>query len=301
MEINPNPARITAPMWKLWTDRPNKAWRLGGIWADFKKGYHNSVINNKKHWPGNYSIRVPLDLVTINNDKARAIDVTMSDAEMRKWTRNMRNSALDPNDHRLDAVREFYGTLDSKTVYGLIKDSETGEWREASADLTHLWHGHMGLLTAFVNMMSRIMPILSVWRGESLAEWNATLNLPEYRDTGETVKYWQTVHNVVRTFVNPPCIELKVDGDYGDISAAAFADFWKKTGGKGDFNGKKITGWLAVRYHRAFVLVVTPKFPNVPTNTVPEAQIKAAVDEWLRTNMPDVFNISGTVKGVISK
>jgi hypothetical protein len=298
MAINPNPARVTTPMWRLWDERPNKAWRLGGIWAGFKKGYHNSVINNKRDWPGNYSIRFPLDLVSINNDKARAIDVTMSDSEMIKWTTNMKNSALNPNDHRLDAVREFYGTLDGKTVYGLIKDSADGVWRRASADLTHLWHGHMGVFTYFVNNWNMIKPILSVWRGETLTEWETSMFLPEYNDVGETVKYWQNIHNVARKTVTPNSPELKVDGDYGDVSAAAFADFWKKTGGQGDFNGRKITGWLGVRYHRAFVLMVSPPVNPV---VVTDAQVKAAVNEWLTKNTPEVFNIEGTIKGVLTK
>lgn len=299
MEINPNPARVTAPMWKLWTDRPNRAWRLGGIWADFKKGYHNSVINNKARWPGNYSIRFPPDLVKINNDKARAIDVTMSDSEMIRWTTNMKNSALDPNDHRLAPVREFYGTLDGKNVYGLIKDSAYGPWRKATADKTHLWHGHMGVFTYFVNDPNMPDGILSVWRGESFLEWKTEdMFLPEYGDTGEEVKYWQNIHNTARKIVTPNSPELKVDGDYGDKSAAAFADFWKKTGGQGDFNGKKITGWLGVRYHRGFILMVSPPVNPV---VVTDAQVKAAVNEWLLKNTPEVFNIEGTIKGVLTK
>lgn len=167
---NPSPSRITASMWRLWTDRPVRAWLLGGIYAH-KSGYHNTRSANQANWPNNYSIRMPLDQQG-PSDKAAAIDYTMSDAEMRRRTGYLRDAAAS-GDPRLAAVREFYGTLNSSTVFGRIKDSRGGAWRASSADSSHLWHIHISFFRAYVNTWAELEPVLSVLAGESLATWQA--------------------------------------------------------------------------------------------------------------------------------
>jgi hypothetical protein len=297
--VNPNPARITDALWRLWTDRPNTSWRLGGIYAD-KRYYHNTVIANKLHWPGNYSIRFPLDLVNKNQDKARAIDVTMSDSEMVKWTRRMKNAAENPKDTRLYAVREFYGTLDNKTVFGMIKDSATGRWRYATADKTHLWHGHMGIFTAFVHDWDKLSPILSVWRGEEFEDW-VDVDLPRSGDIGEHVKYWQYTHNRVRSTVNPPSPSVVVDGDYGKTTQAAFADFWKKRGGKGTFTGSLMTGWLALQYQEALIIKNMPKpGPIVTPPPIPDAEIASFLNKWFDSRFAGrKMKVTGDLSGEV--
>lgn len=302
-ESNPNPDKITDEMWRLWTDRPNPAWKLGGFYA-FKPHYHSTVEQNLKNWPDSYSIKLPLDLVHYNRDKARAMDTTMSDSEMRLWTRRMRDSALDPDDDRLAAVKEFYGTLDSKTVYGLSKNDEDGPWRLSSADSTHLWHGHKSLFTAFVANRLMLAPILSVESGETLEEWrrNSMLrDLPKKGDEGEEVKYWQYIHNAVRNTVTPPSPVLVIDGDYGSATAAAFADFWeKKHSGTTQSDGAKLTGWLATEYQKAFAIVSVPK-PVIPTPPpVSEELLEEIVSNWLATRVPNSFTITGTLNGKAS-
>lgn len=292
--VNPNPARITNEMWRLWTDRPMPA-RLGGFWAD-KKGYHSSVIYNKRHHPGHYSIRLPLDLVNQNQDKNRAIDLTMTEEEMKKWTRRMKNSAENPNDHRLDAVKEFFGTLDGEEVFGLTKNTAGGPWREASADETHLWHGHMGVFTAFVANWTMLSPILSVWAGDTLQEWNAAkMPLPNKGDSGEEVKMWQFIHNTVRKTVEPDSPPLVVDGDYGDATQEAFADFWKKSGGNGTFDGSVLTGWLAFKYQQALAKVSNP-VPEFPS----DVQLKVLVNEWLTSHVKENLTIEARISGKVS-
>lgn len=294
---NPDPDRITDEMWKLWTDRPNKNWKLGGIYAN-KAHYHNSVEANLEHWPNSYSIKLPLDLVPINRDKARAIDLTMSDTEMVKWTARMRNSALDSRDHRLSAVKEFYGTLDGRTVFGLSKDNETGRWRHVTADKTHLWHGHVSIFAIFVANWARLSPLLSVWKGESFENWSARKvsgDLINKGDTGEEVKYWQIVHNRVRGVVNPPSSAITVDGDYGAATASAFADFWRKSGGVGSFDGDKLTGWLALQYHLGLISV------SAPMTVAPNAElIKSFVNKWLEENLAEKLFLAGEVKGKVT-
>lgn len=288
-----NDSKITDPMWRLWEDRPNKAWRLGGI-AVQKKGYHGTVNFNLEKFPDNYSIKLPLDLVGYNRDFARAIDTTKSDAEMRLWTKRMRDSALNPLDHRLAAVKEFYGTLDSVTVYGLTKDTENGPWRRSSADKTHLWHGHKSIFTAFVNNWDKLSPILSVESGQSFSDWSG-MDLPKLGDSGEVVKYWQHVHNTARQAIKPiPPITLEVDGDYGPKTAAAVLDFWKKNNGSGTFKGERISGWLAFRYH-----IALSRATALPAPAVPDDQLKTFVNEWLTARIPNL-KFTGDIEGRIS-
>lgn len=291
---NPNPAIITHPMWRLWTDRPNPEWKLGGIYAN-KRGYHNSVIANQVNWSDNYSIRLPLDLVKENRSKARAIDLTMSRAEMVVWTYRMRSSALDPEDPRLAAVREFYGTLDGVKVYGLIKDDANGPWEPSTSDPSHLYHGHTSIFTVYVNDWQMLAPLLSVWRGENLHDWAKRSMLVSKGDSGEDVKYWQAMHNNARKTVNPPSVNIEVDGDYGDSTAAAFADFVKKQGGQPTYTGDSVTWWLAVRYNKA-VSVAAVEEANSSGAIDPEL-IKSMVEVWLNANIPATLNIEGTLKG----
>jgi hypothetical protein len=301
---SPNPAVITDEMWRLWTDRPNKAWLLSGIYAD-KRGYHNTVNRNKDKWPGNYSIRLALDLKDPHT-KARAIDLTMSESEMIKWTTHMRKSALDPNDDRLAAVREFYGTLDGKTVYGLIKDSEHGDWRRSSADDTHLWHGHTSIFTLYVANWAMLAPIISVWAGESLEEWGASvMPFPKLNDSGEEVTYWQMIYNTARVAFAPDLPALEVDGHYGPSTAAALKNFYVKLGGTGDYKGQIISGWMAAKLMQLYSIEIAREAipaPIVsPTNPIDPEELKALVDDWLQTNLlkgPVTINaqIDGEIK-----
>jgi hypothetical protein len=300
--INTDPEHITEPMWMLWTNCPLPA-RLAGIYAN-KKGYHNTVIANLKRWPGTYSIRFPLDLVNFNRDKARAIDVTMGPKDMILWTSRMKASAENPADHRLAAVREFYGTLDGKTVFGLIKDTQNGPWRKASADNTHLWHGHMGVFTAFVNDWDKLSPIISVWRGDTINDWIKDNMLPKQGDTNsQEVFYFQHLHNRVRDMVNPPAPALDVDGDYGPKMTAAVFDFFKKRGGNGVYKGDYIAGWVAMQYDSALIEKITrdaiAKLPKPPI----EQNLKELVDAWLAANIRTQLSqvaIVGSIKGEIT-
>lgn len=171
MAANPSPAFITDAMWMLWQQSvlviPGV--RLGGIYAD-KRGYHNTVLANKEKFPGNYSITLPLDLNGGPQDKARGIDLTMSDVEMRKRTFYLRQAARHPDDNRLGAVREFYGTLNGTDVFGLIRDA-SGTWNPATSDLSHLWHIHMGIFTFYCASWKDLAPIISVLDGVTWEKW----------------------------------------------------------------------------------------------------------------------------------
>jgi hypothetical protein len=301
MTTNPNPEHIPEAIWQLWENRPNPAWQLSGIWAP-KKGYHESVNYNKAHYPTNYSIQLPLDLKG-PFDKSRAIDLTMSPSEMILWTKRMRASALDPNDNRLAAVKEFYGTLDGKTVFGLSKDSETGVWRRSSADNTHLWHGHTSCFTFFVDQWNKLKPILSVWAGSSLTDWRIADMLVNKGDTGEEVRYWQALYveicNKALKYKNQGAPSLEVDGDYGDATARAFKWFALKNGAGATYMGDKVTYWVAMKLMQA--LAETVAIAAAPTVVIDEAQIAKLVNTWLAANVhPDKLMISGQITGKVT-
>ena len=174
MAVNPNPTNITDEFWWLWEeiDKVIPGVLLGGIYAR-KKGYHGTRLYNLTFFPGNYSIQLTLDLQGPSN-VAAAIDLTMSDTEMRKRTNYLRIAA-DNNDPRLQHWREFYGTLDSRNVYGRIKDGQFATWRSSSSDLTHLWHIHGSCIRAFVELMAAMTGFLSVISGQSLVEYKTRI------------------------------------------------------------------------------------------------------------------------------
>lgn len=237
---------ITGPMWRLWTDRPVKSWRLGGIYAN-KPGYHNTRAANQAQWPGNYSIRLALDLQG-PGDKAAAIDYTMSDAEMRKRTGYLRDAA-NARDPRLAAVREFYGTLDSRTVFGRIKDSRTGPWRASTSDNSHLWHIHISLFRSYVDVWEELAPVLSVLAGESQQEGETMLGLRE-GDTGDRVKVLQ--YKLYRAGYPPVKGDLdrSVDGVYGPATSAAVLAC-RKAQGSSATHGRVVDYWAVVQIDSA--------------------------------------------------
>lgn len=244
---SPNPSRITDPLWRMWTDRPIARWRLGGILA-YKCSYHAPrywVINNCGN---HYSIRLSLDDRGPSN-KAAAIDYTMSDAEMRRRTGYLRN-AVNRNDPRLAAVREFYGTLNGSTVYGRIKDNRGGPWRWSTADSSHLWHIHISIFRAYVDDWQELEPILSVLSGESLEDWErrgegmSIIGLSK-GDSGQDVKGLQSL--IRRTGRS-----ITVDGVYGDETADLVLEVRRSVGSSVD-SGDSITGWAFTQIMQAVI------------------------------------------------
>lgn len=142
--------------------------RFSGVLGDRSHtyGYHRgrSVLP----W-NDYSVKLPLDRQGPSG-AASAIDLSFSTAYMKIMTKRLKASALDPNDNRLECVREFYGTLDGKRVYGLIKDSKTGVWSQATSDDSHLWHIHISLFRLFCSNSAEAQKIFDVLAGKPVAE-----------------------------------------------------------------------------------------------------------------------------------
>jgi peptidoglycan hydrolase-like protein with peptidoglycan-binding domain len=240
MARNPNPTRIAEPTWRVWeeTSAATPGVRFGGIYAP-KPYYHSSVEENLAKWAPNYSIRLWLDLNRGNRKFARAIDWTMSTTEMKKRTGYLRRSALDRRDNRLRAMREFYGTLDGKTVFGLSKDDEDGPWNSATSDSSHLWHIHGAIFAAFVNDWAALEGIASAWSGETWEAWAKR----KWGGSAPTLPVSGIPEPVLREGAEGPAVlalqvylngviaaGLVEDGDFGPATTAAVRELQHRAG-----------------------------------------------------------------------
>lgn len=220
MSTNPNPTYITNEMWKLWDDCVGiiPSVKLGGIYAN-KSGFHNTVNANKSRWPNDYSLK-GIQNLTGPYDKARAIDLTMSNADMVTYTQRLIN-ACNANDPRVAGMREFFGTVDLKNVVGRAHDSDTGAWRFTTSDSSHLWHIHISIFTFYCNNAQVMSGIASVLKGESLADWisgGGNSMLCKKGQTGEVVKAMQMLLNEVG--IGAP---INADASYGPATSAKLA------------------------------------------------------------------------------
>ena len=247
---NPNPSRITAAMWRVWTEAKTiiSGVLLGGIYAN-KPHYHSSVEQNLANWPWSYSVKFPLDLQRGPRDKARAIDLTMSNANMKLYTARL-VAAADGNDPRMKGVREFYGTVDGKTVVGRIRDNDTGPYRKTTSDTSHLWHIHGGCWAAFCDLWLVLSGFISVLKGEPLSRWQERRRSPllglKKGDQGQEVEALQTMLHSAGF----AAVVGDVDGDYGDKTAAGVLAARKSVGSDAT-NGDSVTAWAFAQIHTA--------------------------------------------------
>ena len=125
--------------------------QFSGIVGDAAHGYGYHLAPNQLP-SSDYSVRLSLDTGSgVNRNYASALDISLPASTMKQVTARLKAAALDPNDTAMEYVREFYGTLNGSSVYGLIHDSATGAWRQSTSDSSHLWHVHVSIFRKYAN------------------------------------------------------------------------------------------------------------------------------------------------------
>lgn len=98
-------------------------------------------------------------------DAAAGVDESMSTADMITVTRRLVASWEDPNDHRLDCLYSFIGTLDGRTVVRYVCHPDNWGGPFYDADDSHLWHLHLSVLRNHVHDAAALAGVLSVITG----------------------------------------------------------------------------------------------------------------------------------------
>lgn len=256
MSTPPN-AYTTAPLWDLWLGADNaiKSARFGGIYAN-KSGYHNtrnahfSEAGRERGWDDNYSVQLSLDKQG-PGDKAAALDLTLSDADMKTYTKRLKQ-AMESGDPRMGSVKEFYGTLDGNVVYGLGKKSRSGTPYKTSADSSHLWHIHLSFFRADVADRGRVLDVLGVLTGavkptvptvptnppqpSTGVDWTQELimSLPTIKDNSAPTGAKKLAQSALAARGFPPKNTFdskgRPDGSWGPGSVASTKDFQRAKG-----------------------------------------------------------------------
>lgn len=187
---NPNPTRISDPIWRLWTDflafEPTA--KLSGVYAD-KPGYHNyrAALPSTDYSSGRDVANDKLG----PSDKASAIDITLSTEKMKLYSKRLRDACV-RRDSRLfkdgqPIIREFIGTLDGSTVYCyvLVGGQPLGVngsyGPDPGRDTSHLWHIHISIIRKFINDWDAISGILSILKGEDENDMDYATFLSYYK------------------------------------------------------------------------------------------------------------------------
>jgi hypothetical protein len=262
--------------------------RWGGGYVR-KPGFHSSVEDNQASWPNNYSIREAINRRPPTN-VGRAVDLTMSDADMITATRRLAD-AVKRGDPRLEGVREFFGTLDGRTVYGRARRGPDEDWYEVTADDSHLWHVHGSFFTIFAANWAVLSGFASILIGQSLAEYlggTMQLDLPKHGDKGTWVGFFQRL--VIDRGATLP--KYGIDNGYGDEFASALRWWWKNiVKSPWPYDGRAITSDVA-----RHLMALENAGPT-------QAQVDAAVAKFLTVNpvqVPTGVHVNlGTVTGTL--
>jgi hypothetical protein len=165
---------------------PGTQW--GGTYAA-KPGYHNTRNANS---PQNYSVvdRPPDDGGP--GDKAAAYDWTFPEAQsgdytrIAKYTSRLLASAQDWGDPRLNGWREFYGQADADSY---VEGWDCRYGYACTSDSSHLWHLHLSENRDQTESYDNKKALLSVLKGETVAQWRQGFAKPVTRGDGAVLLY----------------------------------------------------------------------------------------------------------------
>jgi hypothetical protein len=179
MTTNPNPARITAASWWFMEQLLSlQAGTTNGGTYTNKPGYHGTRSENyaRNGWQ-DYSVRAAADRLG-PDDKTAGYDWVFASAKagdygpMAKYGGRLR-ATFNTRDPRLAGWREALGQVDAdKAAEGL----DFQGWYERVPDSTHEWHWHLSELRQHVASYENKAAMLSVLRGETLAQWQQGSN-----------------------------------------------------------------------------------------------------------------------------
>lgn len=144
---------------------------LSGIVGDLahkaRGGYH---ISRQDQGSGNYSVKRPDDKLG-PSDRAAAIDMTMSTADIIKCHKRLREIFKNRSkDTRMKYINGWNG-WDGQGSAGRY-DVVTGNIGTATAD--HKWHIHLEIRRRYVNDRKAMEAILSMLQGESFEDYTGT-------------------------------------------------------------------------------------------------------------------------------
>lgn len=146
---------------------------LSGIVGDAAHtyGYHRAFNEVSS---GDYSRQLPLDQVSgTAANYASAVDWSLPESGMKTVTQRLINAAEHPEDNRLDALREFYGTTNGSDVVGRSHNGIGQAWSFVSSDDSHLWHIHLSFFRQKANDRTAIDKVLSVVQGITWEQYKA--------------------------------------------------------------------------------------------------------------------------------
>lgn len=247
---NPYPARITAAMWRLWSefDAHRPSTQLGGIYAA-KSGYHNTRSANSA---GDYSRQYAADRKG-PADKAAALDLTFGEAQSGNYTEIIRyckrlDAAARARDPRLyigstPILREFIGTVDGKRPYAYDLQERASDHNR---DDSHMWHIHLSVTRQFVDDWNVLAGVLSVLVGGGVIQGDDDMIGLKKGDSGERVVFLQSMLHTAGYGATLG----EIDGEYGAATSKALLAC-RKAEGSSVTDGDEVTGWAATHVHRA--------------------------------------------------
>jgi hypothetical protein len=146
---------------------------LGGIAPSSATayGYHNTrdrhLAGRTERGKRDYSVQLDADLAGQTGQFFCGLDLT-GKPPTRIITKRLKEAAA-RRDPRIRCLREFYGSLDNKVVFGRIHNSPGGAWMSSTADDRHLWHVHLSLFRRFAADESVVAGLVAVILGTGSA------------------------------------------------------------------------------------------------------------------------------------